>query len=155
MGAQWAKPSRAICETVASVKRKDIGEAVTEFLRADAPRTKASNGQRAQLSAEYAYNREIQLRRFAATFPNTAVCDLSKEHLDTFIGSIGRFRFQNPQPLPRRIRQFLQWAVRKDYLPPTHRLFEADAMRPERANTAEVSFYTPRELAALLETAKR
>ncbi len=140
-------------QTVASVKRKDIGEAVTEFLRADAPRTKASNGQRAQLSAEYAYNREIQLRRFAATFPNTTVCDLSKEHLDKFIGSIGDFASKTRNHYRASIRQFLQWAIRKDYLPPTHRLFEADTMRPERANTAEVSFYTPREFAALLETA--
>ena len=41
--------------TVASVKRKDIGEAVTEFLQADAPRTRAADGQRAQLSAKYAF----------------------------------------------------------------------------------------------------
>jgi hypothetical protein len=58
--------------TVATVTRKNIGEAVNEFLQADVPRTKSSNGQRAQLSTEYAYNRQIQLRRFAATFPNTA-----------------------------------------------------------------------------------
>ncbi len=41
--------------TVASVKRKDIGDAVTEFLQADAPRTKAADGQRAQMSGKYAY----------------------------------------------------------------------------------------------------
>ncbi len=51
------------------------------------------------------------------------------------------------------IRQFLQWAVRKDYLSATHRLNEADAMRPEHANTAETQFYTPGELSALLATA--
>ncbi|MGB7749105.1 MAG: hypothetical protein WBN75_17650 [Verrucomicrobiia bacterium] len=66
-------------QTVANVKRKDIKEAVAEFLQADAPRTKAAEGQRAQLSAKYAYNRELQLDRFAAMFPNTAVCELSKE----------------------------------------------------------------------------
>src|SRR5208283_3656770 len=77
---------------VASVKRKDIKEAVLEFLQADAPRTKAAEGQRAQLSAKYAYNRELQLDRFAAMFPNTAVCELSKEHLDTFIGSLDKVK---------------------------------------------------------------
>src|ERR1039458_4625298 len=48
-----------------SVQRKDIGEAVTEFLAGSEHLTHAANGQRAQLSAKYAYNREIQLRKFA------------------------------------------------------------------------------------------
>lgn len=138
---------------VASVKRKDIGEAVTEFLQADAPRTKASNGQRAQLSAKYAYVRELRLRRFADTFKNTAVCDLSKEHLDTFISSLADLAPKTHNHYRAAIRQFLRWAVRKDYLPVTHRLGEADGLRPEHANTAEVSFYSPRELAALLANA--
>jgi integrase len=139
--------------TVANVKRKDIKEAVEEFLQADAPRTRAAAGQRAQLSGKYAYNRKLQLDRFADTFPNTAVSELSKEHLDKFIGSLDDFSAKSRNHYRAAVRQFLQWAVRKDYLPPTHRLFEADAMRPERANTAEIQFYTPREFAALLETA--
>jgi integrase len=150
--------------TVVSVTRKDIAEAVAEFLQADAPRTKAAAGQRSQLSAKYAYNRELQLDRFAATFPNTAVCDLSKEHLDTFIGSLNTVQkssrngraagsAKSRNHYRATIRQFLQWAVRKDYLAPTHRLIEADAMRPERANTAAVELYTPGELAALLAAA--
>ncbi len=151
--------------TVANVGRKDIKEAVEEFLQADAPRTKASNGQRAQISGKYHYNREIQLRKFADTFPNTAVCDLGKEHLDTFIASISESpakskKQQRPAKSAKSrnnyrasVRQFLQWAIRKDYLSATHRLSEADGMRPERANTGETSFYTPREFAALLENA--
>jgi integrase len=51
------------------------------------------------------------------------------------------------------VRQFLQWAVRKDFLAVTHRLGEADGLRPEHGNTAEVAFYSPREFAALLESA--
>ncbi|MFZ0828250.1 MAG: site-specific integrase [Verrucomicrobiia bacterium] len=151
--------------TVANVKRKDIKEAVAEFLQADAPRTKAAEGQRSQLSAKYAYNRQLQLDRFAATFPNTAVCDLSKEHLDTFIGSLDKVKTtsrngraagsaKSRNHYRATVRQFLQWAVRKDYLAPTHRLIEADAMRPERANTAAVELYTPDELAALLSDVK-
>jgi len=150
--------------TVASVKRKDIKEAVEEFIAADEPRTKAGEGKRAQLSAKYAYNREIQLRRFASTFPNTAVCDLSKEHLDAFIASLGELKSKSRNRRAATsaksrnhyraaVRQFLQWAVRKDYLSATHRLLEADAMRPERANNGEVAFYMPNELRALLETA--
>ncbi len=152
-------------QNVASVKRKDILEAVEEFLKqADAPRTKASNGERAQLSAEYAYNRQIQLRRFAVTFPNTAVCDLGKEHLDKFVDSLAEIKTKSRNKRKAvsaktrnhyraTVRQFLQWAVRKDYLPVTHRLGEADGLRPEHANTADVSFYTPRELDALLANA--
>ena len=150
--------------TVVSVTRKDIAEAVAEFLQADAPRTKAAAGQRSQLSAKYAYVRKLQLDRFAATFPNTAVCDLSKEHLDTFIASLDTVQAtsrngraagsaKSRNHYRATIRQFLQWAVRKDYLAPTHRLIEADAMRPERANTATVELYTPEELAALLAAA--
>ncbi len=36
----------------------------------------------------------------------------------------------------------------------THRLGEADDMRPEHANNAEIEFYTPDELRALLEAAE-
>ena len=151
--------------TVVSLKRKDVGEAVEEFLTVNLPRTKSSNGQRAQISGKYAYNRANQLRRFAATFPGHAVCDLSKEHLDKFIESLDTLRAtsrnhraagsaKSRNHYRAAVRQFLQWAIRKDYLSATHRLNEADAMRPERANTAETQFYTPGELAALLATAE-
>jgi integrase len=138
---------------VASVKRKDIAEAVAEFLKNQAPLTTGTNGQRAQLSRKYAYNRQIQLRRFASAFPNTAVCDLSKEHLDAFLGSLADLSAKSRNHYRAAVRQFLQWAVRKDFLTVTHRLGEADRLRPEHGNTAEVAFYSPRELAALLESA--
>jgi integrase len=151
--------------TVASVKRKDIKEAVEDFISAEEPRTKASNGQRAQVSSKYHYNRAIMLRRFAGAFPNTAVCDLAKEHLDTFLGSLGELKSKSRNRRAATsaksrnhhratIRQFLQWAVRKDYLPMTHRLLEADTMRQEHANGAEVQFYTATEFRALLEAAE-
>ncbi|MGD0253641.1 MAG: hypothetical protein ABSC01_13200 [Verrucomicrobiota bacterium] len=150
--------------TVANVKRKDIKQAVEEFIQSEEPRTKAREGQRAQLSAHYAYTRARQLRKFADTFPGTALCDLSREHLDAFIGSLGKLQTKSRNRRAATsaktrnhyraaVRQFLQWAIRKDFLPPMHRLFEADGMRPERANTGETSFYTPREFAALLENA--
>ena len=105
------------------------------------------------MSGKYAYNRKLQLNRFADTFQNAAVSELSKEHLDKFIGSLDDFSAKSRNHYRAAVRQFLQWAVRKDYLAPTHRLFEADTMRPERANNAEIQFYTPHEFAALLETA--
>lgn len=139
---------------VASIKRKDVGEAVEEFIALDSPRTKASNGERPQLSSEYARIRALLLRRFSGSFENTAVCDLAKQHLDTFIGSLGELSAKYRNHHRAAIRQFLGWCVRKDYLAATHRLGEADQMRPEHANTAEVEFYTAKELRALLEAAE-
>ena len=140
--------------SVASVKRKDIAQAAEEFIASDEPRPKAAEGQRAQLSAKYAYNRAIQLRRFTSTFPNTAICDLAKEHLDAFIGTLTDFSAKSRNHHRAALRQFLQWAVRKDCLAVTHRLSEADTMRPERANTSEVALYTPNEFRALLEASE-
>ena len=151
-------------KNVAVVTAKDIGEAVDEFLKGDETRTKAAEGQRAQLSAKYAYNRQLQLEKFAAAFPGTPVCDLTKRHLDGFIESLGNLKSKSRNrrkaisPKSRNhyraaIRQFLNWAVRKDYLSITHRLFDADSLRPEHANNGEVAFYSPAELAALLANA--
>jgi integrase len=150
--------------TVAVVKRKDLAQAVEDFITAEEPKTKAPDGQRAQLAKAYFYNRAIQLRRFAATFQNTAICDLTKELVDAFIGSLGKIqtKSRNHRAITSAktrngyraaVRQFLQWAVRKDYLNQTHRLFEADTMRPEPTNSGDVLFYTPRELANMLTAA--
>lgn len=141
--------------TVATVERKDLSAAVEEFIAAEEPRTRAGNGQRAQLSAKYHYNRAIQLRRFAGTFSGYAVCDLGKQDLDTFISSkaIADFSPKSRNHHRTAIAQFIAWAVRKDYLPAGHRLNEADGMRQEHANTAEVQCYTAKEFRTLLETA--
>jgi integrase len=140
--------------TVASVKRKDMAEAVEEFIQADEPRTKAGEGQRAQLSSEYTRIRALRLRRFAKAFPGHAVCDVSKEHLDAFIQAMADASPKARNHHRAGIKQFLQWCCRKDYLPATHRMNEADAMRPEHANTGATDFYTPDEFRALLETAQ-
>jgi hypothetical protein len=126
---------------------------IEEFIAAEEPRTKSVNGQRPQVSSKYHYNRAIRLRRFAAAFPNTAVCDLANAHIDTFLGSLdpraSNSRNRRPAVSGKSrnhhraaARQFLQWASRKDYLSATHRLNEADSMRPERAHTGETQFYT-------------
>jgi integrase len=139
---------------VASVKRKDIAAAIEEFLKAQAPLTKSANGQRAQLSGKYAYNRKIQLERFAGTFQNTAVCDLGREHVDAFMASLSELSAKSRNHYRAAVRQFLQWAVRKDFLTATHRLGEADGLRREHADNGEIEFYTPNEFRALLETAE-
>ena len=96
------------------------------------------------------------LRRFAKALPGHAVCDLSKAHLDAVLTSetIADFSAKSRNHHRAAIKQWLQWCVRKDYLPVTHRLFEADAMRREHADNGEIEFYTPKEFRALLETAE-
>jgi integrase len=147
--------------TVANITRKDLMEAVNEFLRINAPLTQSENGKRAQLSEKYAYNREHYLTKFAETFPNLAVCDLAKEQLDLFISSLTKSTAKKPDKVKKvsaktrnhyrtALRQFLSWAVRKDYLPSNHRLGEADQMRRELANTSEILHYTPEEFHAML-----
>jgi integrase len=142
--------------TVASVTRKDVAVAVEEFIKADEPRTKASEGQRAQLSSKYAYNRAIMLRRFAGALPGHAVCDISKNHIDAVLTSktLTDFSAKSRNHHRAAVKQWLQWCVRKDYLPATHRLLEADSMRREHADNGEIEFYTPKEFRALLETAE-
>jgi integrase len=140
----------------ASVKRKGIAEALLEFSAADEPRTKSKDGGRAQLSSEYFRIRGILLGRLSSTFPGHSVCDLTKAHLDTFFTTKPLSEFSPKYRNHHRvsIRQFFAWCVRKDYLSATHRLNEADGMRQELANTAEVEFYTPNEFRSLLECAE-
>ena len=152
-GLTWGEVLGGFARTVAPVQRKDLTAAVEEFISAEEPRTHSNNGQRAQLSSKYHYNRAIQLRRFAGSFTGYAVCDLGKRELDTFFSSklLAEFSPKSRNHHRTAILQFLSWCVRKDYLPISHRLDEADGMRPEHANTAEVEFYTPEEFRGLLK----
>src|SRR5205807_1415551 len=68
-GRSFNEVATGFMKTVASVKRKDIAAAVAEFLLLDEPRTKSMDGKRAQLSSKYAYNRKLQLNKFAGFFP--------------------------------------------------------------------------------------
>jgi integrase len=86
--------------------------------------------------------------------------------LDAFLGDLGNIKSKSRNRRPvasaktknhyrAAIRQFLRWAVRNDHLSQAHRLLEADTMRPEKGNGgAEIQFYAPHELCALLEAAE-
>jgi integrase len=152
-------------KTVVSVSRKDLTQAVEDFIAAEEVRTKANDGRRPQLSSKYHYNRAIMLRRFAHAFPGHAVSDLAKTHVDAFIGGLSNLKSKSRNGKGvvsaksrnhhrAAIKQFLEWAVRKDFLAGNHRLVEADSMRPEHANNAEVAFYAPAEFQALLAVSK-
>ena len=153
-GHTLAEAVEGYMANIVSVKRKDLAEAVEEFIQTDEPRTKASNGQRAQLSSEYTRIRALRLRRFAKALPGHAVCDLSKQHLDAFIQAMGEASPKARNHHRAGIKQFIQWSVRNDFLPPSNRLLEADSMRMEHANNGDIGIYTPKEFRALLETAE-
>ena len=80
-GRNLAEMVESFQKTVAVVKRKDVAEAVEEFIEVRRPLTEAKPGKRAQLSKNYAYLVGLWLRKFAKAFLGTAVCDLGKDHL--------------------------------------------------------------------------
>jgi len=136
--------------TIVTVKRKDIAEAVAEFVAVRKPKAEAKDGKRSQLSPVYAYNVAMWLKEFADTFPATAVCDLTKEHLAAYIGAHGNLSAKSRNDRRAVAKMFLTWCVRQDYLAVHHRLFEADALARETVDTQEIDYYRPAELRDLL-----
>jgi integrase len=139
--------------TAVAVQRKDIGEAVEEFIEGRKHKSEAQNGKRAQMSPLYACHVASWLREFARTFPGTAVSELGKEHLDAYIKSHTSLGTKSRNDRRNTVKMFLKWASRKDYLPVNHRLFEADGMAPETVEAADRDFYRPQELQNYLDKA--
>jgi integrase len=145
----------AFLSTVATVKRVDLLQAVEEWIAGRKPKTVAKQGKRPQLSAGYAYTCAMYLREFANTFQNHAVCELSKELLDTYIGQHSDVGPKSRNERRMTLKMFLKWAVAKDYLPASHRLFEAVGMKPEGAEPGDIEPYTAEELRVMLERASK
>lgn len=140
--------------TVAMVKRKDIKEAVEEFIASREPRTVFRDGKRPQLSPGWHYIVSMWLREFAATFPGHAVCDLSKAHLDTYIAGHNEVSSRTRNGRRNAVKLFLKWcAEQRDYLFTNNRLGASDSMVKEREDFGEVEFNTPAELRAMLDMA--
>jgi len=154
-GLTLAESVERYLSTVATVKRMDIREAVEEFIDGRKHKTEAKDGKRPQLSPVYAYNVSMWLREFGATFPATAVCDLSKQHLDAYMKAHGSLSAKSRNDRRATVRMFLIWCVKQDYLPATHRLLEADTMTRETVEVQDIDFYRPAELRALLEAADK
>jgi hypothetical protein len=138
---------------LAVVKRKDISEAAEEFIEGRKAKTVAPDGKRPQLSEGYHYSVSLWLKEFAATFPGHAVCDLTKQHLIRYMAAHSGVAPKTRNERRNVVRMFLKWAVRQDYLSPSHRLLESDALAHEQADTEEISFYSPKELRLLLDKA--
>ena len=140
-------------QTVVSVRRKDITEAVEEFLAERQHKAVAKDGKRSQLSASYETHVAGWLRGFASTFLATAVSDLTKEHINLYFKPLAEMSTKNRNDRRATVRMFLTWAVRQDYLPVNHRLLEASGMTRETVEAADTDFFRPVELQTLLDNA--
>ena len=141
--------------TVATVKRMDIGQAAEEFIKERKLKTVARDGKRPQLSPEHHYNTSLWLTEFGKTFPGHAVCDLAKAHLDTYMQKHSESAPKTRNERRGVVKMFLGWCVTKDYLPPTHRLLEAGGMKHEIADPETIDLYTTDELQAMLVRASK
>ena len=145
----------AYLKSIADVKRKDILEAVKEFILMRKPLTVSKDGKRPQLSENYAYLIGLWLNDFASTFPATAVCDLTKEHMNTFMQKHSSHSPKSRNHYRGAVKMFLSWCVKRDFLEATNRLLEADSMTTETTGTTELDFYRAEELQAMLNRAAK
>jgi len=145
---------RVFASTLATIKPKTISEAVEEFIAMRKSKSVAAEGKRAQLSPVYAAHVESWLRAFAAMFPGHHLGDLNRDFLARYVGAHAALAPKSRNDRRITVAMFLRWCVRQDYLPATHRLFEADAMQVEQLDTAPTDFYRAGEFRALLEAAE-
>ena len=150
-GRSLAEAVEGFVQTVAAVRRKDVAEAVEEFLDGRRHKAEAKDGKRAQLSASYETHVSSWLREFGKTFPATALCDLTKDHLNLYIKPFTAVGPKNRNDRRAAVRMFLAWAARQDYLPVNHRLFEADGLARETVEAGDTDFFRPDELRKLLD----
>jgi integrase len=153
-GCGLTESVRVYARTIAALKPKLISEAVEEFLAVRKPKAQAANGKRSQLSPCYASHVECWLREFAGTFPGHRLGDLNRDFLVRYMAAHAALGTKSRNDRRAAVGMFLRWSVRQDYLSPTHRLIEADAMQKEQLDAAATDFYRPAELRGLLESAE-
>ncbi len=139
--------------TVATVQRKPLSEAVAEFIEGRKHLAESKDGKRSKLSPVYAYNVSMWLNEFANTFPGHAVCDLTKDGLNAYIGKFKDLSAKSRNDRRAVVKMFLGWAVAKDYLAQNHRLFEAVDFKTEGVDAGDIEFYRPKELRDMLHAA--
>jgi integrase len=152
-GVTFGEAIERFLTTVAIVQRKPLTVAVDEFNKSRKHLGESQNGERSKRSPVYIYNTAMWLKEFAGSFQNYAVCDLSKEQLNTYIGKFKTLSAKSRNDRRAIVKQFLGWCVAKDYLAPSHRLFEAVDFKTEETNITEIDFYRPEELRDMLDAA--
>ena len=150
-----ADAARGFLNNVASVTRKPLAEAVEEFIALRAPLAESKDGKRPQRSPVYHANVAAWLREFAAALPGHAVADLGRPQLDAYFTAPALAKLAAKSRNDRRaaLKMFFAWAVKKDWLAPTHRLTESDGLSRETVETEDMDYCRPAELRALLDTA--
>jgi integrase len=136
---------------VATVKRKDVAEAVEEYLAERMARPVPKN--RRPPSPVYEANLAAWLREFAGTFPATGVSDLTRDFLNLYMQTRAELAAKSRNDRRAAVKMFLGWCVTRDYLSPPHRLLEASSMKREDADVEEIDFHRPAELQAMLDNA--
>jgi integrase len=139
--------------TEAVVQRKALAESVAEFIQGRKHLAESNDGKRSKRSPVYTYNVAMWLNEFAKTFPGYAVCDLTKEHLNAYIGKFKELSAKSRNDRRAVVKMFLRWCVAKDYLALAHRLFEAVDFKTEDADSTEIDYYRPKELRDMLDNA--
>lgn len=142
--------------SIANVKRVPIGEAMDKFIESRRLKTLPDPKRpekRPKLSTEQHYLTSIWLKRFSDSFPGHAVCDLTKGHLSAYVERLSSVGPKTRNEHRACIRMFIKWAVAADYLPETHRLLEAEAMKREDDEPEEIDLFTKDEFAAMLTRA--
>ncbi len=140
--------------TVATVQTTSLSVAVDQFLGMRAPKAQATGGKRPQLSPLYALHIERWLREFATAFPGHQLTDIAPQMLGLYLNAYSQLSPKSRNDRRAALAMFFRWCVRQNYLPPTQRLIEADAMQKEPLDTAPPDFYRPNELRHLLDTAE-
>jgi len=141
--------------SVVTVKRMSVQEAIEQFIAFRKGKTLAAKGRRAQLSFEHWRNTSYWLREFAATFLNLDVCELTKQQLDNYMKAFAESAPKTRNERRGVVKMFLAWAVEQDYLAPSHRLASASQLKPENADVDVIECYTPRELRTMLNRASK
>lgn len=141
--------------SVVSVKRISVQEAIEQFIAFRKTKTLAAEGRRPQLSEDHWRNTGYWLREFAGTFPGNDLSDLTKQHLDTYMTKFSKAAPKTRNERRAVVKMFLAWAVEQDFLPPTHRLAEASQLKHENADVEVIECYTATELRSMLERASR
>jgi integrase len=142
-------------ESVVTVKRISVHEAIEQFIAFRKGKTLAAEGRRPQLSEDHWRNTGYWLREFAEAFPGNDVCDLTKQHLDAYMTKFAKAAPKTRNERRGVVKMFLAWAVEQDYLRPSHRLAEASQLKHENADVEVIECYTARELRVMLERATK
>jgi len=154
-GCSLLEAVRVYRQSIAAVQRKPLAEAAKEFCDARRLKGVSIDGKRSVLSPVYVQDTERQLDEFAVANPAADVCDLTKQHLDLFVESHTKLSPKSRNHYRATLRMFFRWCQRRDYLAANHRLFEADGLRKEDADTGDVEIYSPKELRLLLDNASQ